>query len=141
MFGLDWRIAALLVMLLLGIYSVALKKFFNSGADWRVFLPLVGLVGIVALAYFAYSYKEIKFTNDAVVLGGITAVSIGLVTLFSMLVYADPETQLNVAFPIMSLAMVSTAALSLVFLGEQLSIKMIAGIALAVVSIIVLSWK
>jgi len=141
MFGLDWRIASLLVMLLLGVYSVALKKFFNSGEDWRVFLPLVGLVGVVALAYFAYSYKEIKFTGDAVTYGAIVAVSIGLVTLFSMLVYADKETQLNVAFPIMSLAMVSTAALSLAFLGEQLTINMMAGIALAIVSIIVMSWK
>jgi len=139
-YGIGWKAAALAVMVLLGIYSVAIRKFFCQNGDWRIFLPVAGLIGLISLAYWAYSFKEIKFTMDAVLYGVVILTSICLATVLSLLVYADPEARLNIAVPLMSLAMVSTAILSIVFLGESITIQTIAGILFAIVAIVLLSW-
>ena len=141
MYGIDWKAAALIVTVLLGIYSIAIRKFFYQGGDWRIFLPVAGVIGLISLAYYAYSFKEIKVTEETLVYAVILLVSIALATVLSLLVYADPDAQLSIAVPLMSLAMVSTAILSIVFLGEKITLQTIAGMLFAFVAIVLLSLK
>jgi len=135
---LDWRLLSVVVMLVLGLYTVTIRKFFSDGGDWRILLPLAGVVGLLALAYFAFIYKEVSFNGSTLGVLAIALISIGLVTLLSMLVYADPATQINVAMPIMGLSIVSTAIFSIFFLGETVTLKTWAGIILALAAIFVL---
>ncbi len=137
--NIDWRITSILVMLFLGVYAVAIRKFFISGGDWRMLLPVAGLVGLLSLAYFALVYRDVSFSGGTILPITIAMVSIGIVTLLSMLVYSDPKAQMNVAMPLMALSMVSTAVLSIFFLGETVTLKTWAGIALALVAIFLLA--
>lgn len=138
---MDWRILSLIVMLAIGVYSVAFKKFFADGGDWRVFLPVIGIVGLAALAYFAFSYKEVKFDSGTTGMAVIVMVSIGASALFSLIVYADKTAPISQAMPIMGLSVVVTAVLAIVFLKEAVTLNTWVGIVLAVASIVFLSMK
>jgi drug/metabolite transporter (DMT)-like permease len=138
-FGLDWRLLSIGVVISIGIYSIVFKRFFDVGGDWRLLLPIIGAVGIVSLAYFAFTFKEIKYTQETLVLLALICVSIGLSVICSLLVYSDPGAKMSVAVPIMGLAAVVTAILAILFLGENVSMRTWAGIALSLVAIYLLA--
>ncbi|MDD5317264.1 MAG: EamA family transporter [Candidatus ainarchaeum sp.] len=138
---MDWRALSLVVMLAIGVYSVAFKKFFADGGDWRVLLPVVGVVGIASLVYFAFTYRDVKYTGDTLMLAAIVLVSIGASVLASLLVYANQDTVISIAVPLMSLATLVTAFLAIVFLKETVTVRTWAGIILAVLAVIMLSAK
>lgn len=137
----DWRVLSLIAMAGIGAYSIAFRKFFEQGGDWRLFLPVAGLVGLLALAYFAYTYKDVKYTTSQLALLAVILVSIGIAALASIIVYATPSAPISIAVPLMGLSILVTAVLAIFFLGESLSIRTWAGIILGLVAIVLLAFK
>jgi len=135
----DWRILSVAAMLALGVYNVAFKKFFSDGGDWRIFLPIVALAGLAAIAYLAFTYKDMQVGRADLPLIGIILASILIGGVATMLVYADRSSHMTVAVPILALASVVAVLLSIAFLGETLSVTRAAGVLLAVVAIVLVS--
>jgi len=136
---IDWKIGAVIVMLALGIYNVSMRKFFDDGGDWKLFLPLAAIAGVGALVLLAFTYKEINFDSATYPMLALSLVTISLVTLFSMMVFSHPEVQLSIAVPVMALSTVVSVLLAMMFLGEAITLQKGAGIILAIIAIGLLS--
>ena len=138
---IDWKLASIGVMLLVGVFNVVSRRFFERGEDWRLFIPFAAVACLGMLAYFAISYREVKFTESGLALGLLMALMVGITAVLTALVYADRTAPLSVAVPIMGMSIVITAAIAVLFLGEELTAFKAAGIVLGAVSIGLLAWK
>ena len=134
----DYRVLALAAMLSLGAYNFAIRKFFVEKEDWRMLIPVIVLAALALGAYYAATYKSVKTTEKSLFYAGMLVV-IGAFALFlPYITLAQPDAKLNVAMPIIALSTVVTVGLGIVFLGEQLTAYRIAGIILALASIVLL---
>lgn len=131
-----WMHAAIGAMIVLGVYNVVIKKFVTS-EDWRVLLPLVGVVGLLLAVYFAMSYREVKFTGMsipyALALGTLFAIS-------TVLTYvALKDGPISVVITILSISVVFAVLTGVLLFGEQITLARGAGIALGLASIYLLA--
>lgn len=135
----DWKLASIGVMLIMGIFNILARKFFERGGDWRIFIPLAAVACLALIAYFAMSYRDVKVTVDsaafALALGVLAAATLGL----TAAVYADNGAPLSVAMPIMGMSIVVTAVIAMFVFGEPVTPAKIAGIILGGTSIALLS--
>ncbi len=138
---IDWRIASLGVMLLVGVFNVIARKFFEQGEDWRIFIPIAAVACLALIAYFAVSYREVKITESGVAIALVMGAMVGLSALLTAIVYANKAAPLSVAVPIMSMSMIVTAAIAVLFLGEQLTPVKALGVLLGAASIALLAWQ
>lgn len=135
---MDWKITAILATIFLGVYNFLVKKFFRDNEDWRIIVPVI-FVGTLALAaYTAFTYRDIKTTSTS--LSNIAAISIvgGAMLVLTLLSFADQSSHASVIAPIMALSIVITVLLGSMFLNEPLTTSKIAGVVLALVSVLLL---
>ncbi|MFH1471161.1 MAG: EamA family transporter [Candidatus Micrarchaeota archaeon] len=135
----NWQIAALAAMILLAAYALVVKKFFNDNNDWRAFIPLLLFSALALSAYFIYSgaYAEVK--SESYVAALLLGVVFCLSTVASFI--AMKEGDIGVAVPIFSLNLVLVAIGGAVFFKESMSIYKLAGIALGLTSILLLTFE
>lgn len=138
---IDWKVASVCVMLLVGVFNVVARKFFDRGEDWRLFIPLAAVACVALVAYFVLSYKEVRITESGIAIALLMGVMVAAAALLTATVYADKSAPLSVAVPIMGMSVVVTAAIAMLFLGEQVTPIKLAGVALGAVSISLLSLK
>lgn len=132
---IDWKIAAIIAMIALGVYNFLIRKFFVDGQDWRILIPMIFLGVLATAVYYAAVYKEVKFTNNSLsYLAGIGFFGL-LVVIFSLLAVSHPKAELSVIIPVFALSTVITILLATVFLHEQLTTTRIIGVILALASI------
>ncbi len=135
--SLDYRIAAVLAMIFLVAYNIALKSFFARGHDWRAFIPFVAAGVLLAFAYFAYSYKEISFGGSTIMLTMIILGSLALTTAFGW--YSMANGSVSVYAAVLAISTPLTAFAAYQFLHEALTMTQWAGIFLALVSLVLVT--
>jgi len=136
--GIDWRVAAIVALITLSIYYIGLKHFFNKANDWRVFIPLLFLFSLAAMAYFIQVRSEVKAGTESYVLAIGLMVLIGIVTVTSM--YAVNKGPVGVVAPILAFSAPLIALLGAYLLpNEQLTTLQWAGIALGLISVYLVS--
>ena len=130
---IDWKIAALLAMLLLSVYNIMIKSFFSKGYDWRAFIPLLFAGSLIAFVYFLLSYKSVTFDANVMALVVPILLFAGLMALLSL--YAIQNGAVSVVAAVLAISTPLTALLAAYFLGENLTAVQWVGIAMGVVSI------
>ena len=139
-FSLDYKIAAILAMLFIVAYNLALKSFFTRGHDWRAFIPFVAAGVLLAFAYFAYSYKEISFGGSTVPLTLVILGSLALTTAFGWYAMSNGSVSVYVAILAVSTPITAFAAYYLLP-NEALSTTQWLGVLLGMVSIVLVTVK
>ncbi|MDO8339627.1 MAG: EamA family transporter [Candidatus Burarchaeum sp.] len=135
---LDYRLAAVLTMISIVAYNIALKSFFLRGYDWRAFIPFVAAGVLLAFAYFAYSYKEISFGGSTVMLTMIILGALALTTAFGWYSMANGSVSVYVA--VLAISTPLTALLAAYFLpNETLTTNQWAGVFLGLISLVLVT--
>lgn len=133
----EWQLAALCAIVFLAAYGIAAKQFFNEKHDWRAFIPLILVAGLVLTAYYLYSgaYRTVGTGSYAFALGlgAIFAVS----SLLSLIAIKDGP--ISIVVPLLSLNLVLVVIAGILLFKEQLTAYKIAGIVLGLASIILLT--
>jgi len=136
--SLDYRIAAVLAMLFLVAYNIALKTFFSRGHDWRAFIPFVAAGVLLAFAYFAYSYKEISFGGSTVPLTLVILGALAITTAFGW--YAMASGSVSVYAAVLAISTPLTAFLAVYFLpNETLTTNQWVGVFLGLISLVLVT--
>ena len=139
----DWRIVAIIAMLLLSCYNLVLKWFLDDvkagREDIRAAIPVVVLAAVILFGYYLMTYKDIKTSPRTIPY--LAALSIITIALISSSTYAYAYGELTVAVSIIALSIAASAILAVVFLGETFNAVRIIGILLALASILVLSFE
>jgi drug/metabolite transporter (DMT)-like permease len=138
---MDWRIAALVSMLALGVYNVLLNKFVKE-EDWRVLIPIVFVASIILMAYFALSYKELsnKMNESSIILALSLIILISIANAFIFLAYVNGGP-VSLVIPIINLATLISVGIAIVYFHEEVTIQIAAGIALGLISVFLLTYK
>ena len=135
---MDWRIAALVTMLALGVYNILVKKFVEN-EDWRVMIPLVFLVSLALLIYFFTSYQSFadKIGISSIFLAFSLAFVFGVSTVFTYLSFKEGGP-INVVVPIFSMSTLISVIIAVVFLHETANTITILGIIFSLLGLILL---
>ena len=138
---MDWRIAALVSMLALGVYNVLLNKFVKE-EDWRVLIPIVFVASVILMAYFALSYKELsnKINESSIILALSLIILIAIANAFIFLAYVNGGP-VSLVIPIINLATLISVGIAIVYFHEEVTIQIAAGIALGLISVFLLTYK
>ncbi|VVC03768.1 EamA-like transporter family protein [Candidatus Burarchaeum australiense] len=137
-FAFDYKIAAVLAMIFLVIYNLSLKTFFARGQDWRALIPFVAAGVLLAVAYFAYTYKEVHITTETTMLALVILGALALTTAFGW--YSMAYGKVSVYAAILAISTPLTAFLAYYFIpNEELSTLQWAGVALGLVSIVLVT--
>ncbi len=99
---------------------------------------VVNIVGIILCIALIVKYKNILITDSRVILYAIIAgvfVVVGSLVLY----YALYKGKASIVVPLSSIGPAITVILSILFLGESLTINQIIGIVLIIIGIILLS--
>jgi len=139
----DWRIVAIVAMLLLSSYNLLLKWFLDDvkagREDIRAAIPVIVLVAILLFGYYLLSYKDIKTTPRTIPY--LATLAIIIVALAASTSYAYAYGELTVAVAILSLSVAVSAILAVIFLGDSFNVVRIIGLILALLSVFVLSFE
>lgn len=135
---MDWRIAALVTMLALGVYNILVKKFVEN-EDWRVMIPLAFLVSLALLIYFFTSYQSFadKIGISSIFLAFSLAFVFGVSTVFTYLSFKEGGP-INVVVPIFSMSTLISVIIAVVFLHETINTITILGIIFSLLGLILL---
>ncbi|MEM4389543.1 MAG: EamA family transporter [Candidatus Micrarchaeia archaeon] len=135
---MDYRVLALGAMVALGAYNFLIRKFFADREDWRLLIPVVVVAALVLGVYYLANYRAIRATPNSWLYAVAFIVVGGLALVLPYAALAQPDAQVSVAIPIFSLSTVVAVVLGMLFLGEQLTLLRVAGILLALASIVLL---
>jgi drug/metabolite transporter (DMT)-like permease len=133
----TWQIAALVAMVLLAVYSLAVKQFFNDKQDWRAFIPLAALASFALLAYYIYTGAHSSISGQSYLFALVIGVIFILSTIATFLAIAEGPA--SVVVPIFSLNLVIVVIASTFLFGEQMTIYKIGGVLLGLFSILLLT--
>jgi transporter family protein len=135
---MDWKIAALITMLALGVYNILIKKFVEN-EDWRVMIPIAFAVSLALLIYFIASYNTFaeRIGPSSIFLAFSLAFVFGVSTAFTYLSFKEGGP-INAVIPIFSMSTVVSVIIAVVFLHEPINLITIFGIAFRLVGLILL---
>ena len=138
---MDWRIAAVVTMLTLGVYNILVKKFVDN-EDWRVIIPFVFVASLVLFIYFLATYQTFahKVNSDSILLSVALALVFGISAIFTYLSFSEGGP-VNVVVPIFSLSTFVAVTLSVVFLKETVNFQTMIGIVLSLAGMVFLLYK
>ena len=136
-FDLDWKLAAMVAMLTLAAYNIAIKMFFAKGNDWRALIPFVFIGVLAALIYLLMTYKEVSFGQETILLSLALLACLALTTAFGW--YSLSKGSVSIYIAILTISTPVTIFLASFFFGEKLSIVQWAGVVLAMVSVYLVS--
>jgi len=138
---MDWKIAAVITMLVLGVYNILVKMFVDN-EDWRVMIPFVFVVSLVLLAYFLATYQTFadKINTNSLLLSVVLALVFGVSILFTYLSYKEGGP-VSIVAPIFGLSTLVSVAIAVVFLKETINLQTMIGIALSIIGMVFLLYK
>lgn len=130
---------ALAAFILIGLSDFFRKKgmmLAPSPASYYLVETFVALAAAITLNYFLEGWR-ISLTGDALIYPLLSGISIALGIVLMM--YGLRAGEASVVIPIARLSLALTALLGIFILGEAVTLKKMAGIALAVTAIYLLS--
>jgi len=138
---MDWKIAAVITMLVLGVYNILVKMFVDN-EDWRIMIPFVFVVSLILLAYFLATYQTFADTinTNSLLLSVALALVFGVSILFTYLSYKEGGP-VNIVAPIFGLSTLVSVAIAVVFLKETINLQTMIGIALSILGMVFLLYK
>ncbi|MCX6775506.1 MAG: EamA family transporter [Candidatus Micrarchaeota archaeon] len=138
---MDWRIAAVVTMLALGVYNILVKKFVDN-EDWRVVIPFVFVASLVLFIYFLATYQTFadKINTDSVLLSVALALIFAISIFFTYLSFKEGGP-VNIVVPIFSLSTFVSVILAVVFLKETVNFQTMIGIILSLAGMVFLLYK
>ena len=138
---MDWRIAALITMLALGVYNILVKKFIEN-EDWRVMIPIVFVVSLALFVYFLASYQTFadKISTSSAFFSFSLAFVFIVATIFTYLSFKEGGT-ISAAVPIFNLSMFISVLISVIFLKEQINLLTILGMVLSFIGMVLLVYR
>lgn len=134
---MDWRVASILAVITLSAYYILLKMFFSKGYDLRLLIPVVFMAALFGLAYFITVQKTIHFDTGALLLGCIALLVIGISAALST--YAVSVGPVGPVSAVLAFTVPLTVLLSFLLLHEGMSMTQVAGVALGLVSVYLIS--
>jgi len=138
---MDWRIAAVVTMLVLGVYNILVKKFVDN-EDWRVMIPFVFVASLVLFIYFLATYQTFadKINTDSILLSVALALVFGISIIFTYLSFSEGGP-VSIVVPIFSLSTFVAVILAVVFLKETINFQTMIGIFLSLAGMVFLLYK
>ncbi|QLJ52298.1 MAG: hypothetical protein Sv326_0123 [Candidatus Fermentimicrarchaeum limneticum] len=138
---MDWRTAAIITMLALGVYNILVQMFVKE-VDWRVMIPIVFVVSLALLIYFFFSYPLFidTVTPGSVLLAFSLAIIFVISTVFTYLSYKEGGP-ISAVVPIFSLSMFVSVLISVAFLKEEMNLITIAGMLFSFIGMVLLVYK
>jgi len=138
---MDWRIAAVVTMLVLGVYNILVKKFVDN-EDWRVVIPFVFIASLVLFIYFLATYQTFayKINTDSILLSVALALVFGISIIFTYLSFSEGGP-VSIVVPIFSLSTFVAVILAVVFLKETINFQTMIGIILSLAGMVFLLYK
>lgn len=138
---MDWRIAALITMLALGVYNVLVKKFVDT-EDWRVMIPIVFVFSLALMIYFIISYPTFieKVTSASIFTAFALAFIMGISILFTYISFKEGGP-IHVVVPIFSLSTFISVLIAVVILKEEVRPQTILGIIFSFIGLILLVYR
>ncbi|MEM3555829.1 MAG: EamA family transporter [Candidatus Micrarchaeia archaeon] len=138
---MDWRVAAVITMLALGVYNILVKKFIET-EDWRVMIPIVFAFSLILFIYFLLSYPTFieRVTPNSIFLSFSLAFIMGIAILFTYVSFKEGGP-VNVVVPIFSLSTFISVVIAVVFMHEEIFPQTIAGIILSFIGLILLIYR
>ena len=138
---MDWRIAALVTMLALGVYNILVARFVKN-EDWRVMIPIVFILSLFLFIYFLTSYQTFidKINPSSVFLAFSLAFVMGISIVFTYISFKEGGP-INVVVPIFNLSVLVTVLISVIFLEEHINLQTALGILLILTGMVLLLYK
>jgi len=138
---MDWRVAAVITMLALGVYNILVKKFIET-EDSRVMIPIVFVFSLTLFIYFLLSYPAFidRLTPNSVFLAFSLAFIMGIAILFTYVSFKEGGP-INVVVPIFSLSTFISVVIAVVFMGEPILPQTILGIIFSFLGLVLLIYR
>lgn len=141
---MDWRIAAVVTMLALGVYNILVQQFINvKKIDWRVMIPIAFVVAFVLLIYFMVSYSSFidTVTPGAIFFSFALAFVFGVSTVFTYLTFQSGAPP-GLAAVVFNLSAIVTLFISAFFLKtDTLDFQRIVGIILSLMGMVLILYR
>ncbi len=137
---MKWAIAAVLTLLLWGVWGVLLKKISVKAEWYTVYLVTNTAIVLVMLTIvFTKGFSHISVLDTKSIIIGLAAGLAGTLGYIFLIWSLQWGGKASVVIPLTSLYPAITVVLSYIVLGENLSYKQIAGIIFAMIAIVLLS--
>jgi drug/metabolite transporter (DMT)-like permease len=148
---MDWRIAAIVTMLALGVYNILVQQFINvKKIDWRVLIPMVFVASLALLVYFITSYSSFidNVTSGSILFSFALAFVFCVSTVFTYLTFQG-GAQPGIAAIIFNLSAIVTIFISVFLLKTDtfllkngtLDLQKILGILFSLLGMILLLYR
>jgi transporter family protein len=135
--GVLWLAAALLTLLLWGLWGVALK-YASTGITWYQLYFYSNLVILAVMLAMLLVFRDALAVPGEKAGYALAAGFLGTLG-YIFLVLAIQSGKVSVVVPMTSVYPAVTVLLSLVLLGEELSLRQALGVAAALVAVVLLS--
>ncbi len=132
-----WIIYALLSMLVWGVWGVA-TKIALTRVEWFHYYVYGSVATFVAVGITAYLYRDSLSIATPDLVKVVVASGLGVLG-YIFFVLAVKGGDASIVVPLTALYPVVTAILGILFLGEDISITKVLGIALAIAAILLLT--
>jgi drug/metabolite transporter (DMT)-like permease len=139
---MDWRIAALVTTLALGVYNILVQEFVKK-VDWRVLIPIVFVISLVLMIYFLSSYSSFSdtVTSGSVLLAFALAFVMCISTVFTYLTFQS-GAQPGIAAMVFNLSALVTLFISVFLLSkETINLQVGIGIFFSLLGMILILYK
>jgi drug/metabolite transporter (DMT)-like permease len=138
---MDWKIAALITMLALGVYNILVKKFVEN-EDWRVMIPIVFVASLALFIYFLTSYHTFadKISTSSAFLSFSLAFVMCVAIAFTYVSFKEGGP-LNIVVPIFNLSALITVLISVIFLKDPINLQIGLGILFSLFGMILLLYR
>lgn len=136
-----WLVLSIIVIVVWGFWGFALKYASLSLEWYHVYVAsAMGALSVYLIATLALAYLG-KLSTPATLKGLAVAVTGGLLGALGglMLVVALRMGEASIVVPLTSVYPAVTAILSIILLGEDVTVKKILGVTLAILAVILLS--
>ncbi len=136
----KWLVYSLATLLLWGLWGVLLKKA-SINLEWQQLYVAAGvaIVTVVTAVTAYYGVERVFGVQPSAWLLGFASGLLGTLGYIFLVKSLDAGGEATVVIPLTSLYPLLTAVLGFLILGEEITLRKIAGIVAAVIAIILLS--
>lgn len=137
----TWFIYSLLALVFWGLFSAAQKVTTNYiSAEWSYISFIISSL-LIAIGFYLSGYVQLNFSTKTLALGTLAGALNGLGVLASFAAYSAEGKASKVTTIAGALQPVFTIVLAILFLSEKIGWIEIAGIAIAIVAALLLSYE
>lgn len=139
---MDWKIAALITMLALGVYNILVREFVKK-VDWRIVVPIAFVASLILLIYFFATYSSFigTVTTDSILLSLALAFVFGISTVFTYITFAEGAQPGHAAI-LFNLSALVTLLISVFFLKiETIDLQAGIGILFSLLGMLLILYK